>query len=93
MYYSYLHNTRRVQGMYSSNKKQTGRKTLIAGTLMFLVGCAVPPADWTKVKPPPVTPSLIQAGFFEIDNFISSQHCGPKGNQIWKQWDKKQELW
>ena len=79
--------------MFSSNKKQTRRKALITATLIFLVGCAVPPEDWTKVKPPPVTPSLIQAGFFEIENSLYSQHCDPKGNQIWMKWDENKELW
>ena len=37
---------------------------------MFLVGCAVPPEDWHKVQPPPQMPSLIQSGFFNIDNTL-----------------------
>ena len=79
--------------MYSSNKKQTRGKEIIIASLMFLVGCAVPPEDWHKVQPPPQMPSLIQSGFFNIDNALYSQHCDPKGNQIWMKWDENKELW
>ena len=51
--------------------------------MFLLVGCAVPPEDWHKVQPPPQMPSLIQSGFFNIDNALYSQHCDPKGNHIW----------
>ena len=35
--------------MYNSDKKQTRRKAIIIASLILLVGCAVPPEDWTKV--------------------------------------------
>ena len=80
--------------MLNTNKKKTRGKEIITATLMFLlVGCAVPPEDWHKVQPPPQMPSLIQSGFFNIDNALYSQHCDPKGNQIWMKWDENKELW
>ena len=60
---------------------------------LLMTSCAVPPEDWHKVKAPPQVPSLIQSGFFNIDNTLYSQHCDPKGNQIWMKWDENKELW
>ena len=82
--------------MYNTNKKKTRGKEIITATLMFLlVGCAVPPEDWHKVKAPPQNKEFvwIQAGFFNIDNSLYSQHCDSGGNQIWMKWDVIKELW
>ena len=60
---------------------------------LLMTSCAVEPEDWTKVKPPPQTLGLERAGFFNIGDSLYSQHCDPKGNQIWMRWDENKELW
>lgn len=82
--------------MLNTNKKKTRGKEIITATLMFLlVSCAVPPEDWHKVKAPPPNKNFtwMQAGFFNIDNSLYSQHCDSSGNQIWMKWDVIKELW
>ena len=108
MYYSYLHNTRRVQGMYSSNKKQTRGKEIITAMILLLVGCGVPPDDWKNVTLEEYPPKWVKAsaflpkdqlqglqhaGFFEIKDSIYSHHCDGHGNMIRMKYDEENTLW
>ena len=66
--------------MFSSNKKQTRGKEIITAMILFLIGCGVPPEDWTDTKPKWIMATkylpreqlqgLQNAGFFEIGNKI-----------------------
>ena len=61
--------------------------------LFIFVACGVPPEDWHKITPAPQTMGLINAGFFNLDNNVYSQHCDSHVNQIWMKWDENSKLW
>ena len=66
---------------------------LCVTVFLLMTSCAVPPEDWHKVTPAPQTTGLVNAGFFNLDKNLYSQHCDSHGNQIWMKWDEDSKLW
>ncbi len=89
--------------MFSSNKKQTRGKEIITAMILLLIGCGVPPEDWTDTKPKWVIASeylpkeklqgLVHAGFFELKEGLYSHHCDSHGNLIRMKYDEENTLW
>ncbi len=64
--------------------------------IVLMTSCAPyeQPSQWERSMTKfPKIEGFINAGFFNMQDSIYSQHCDSHGNQIWYKWDDVGQLW